>query len=122
MKNFAFLFCCLFSFSFLNSQTNIKVTNTDAAAVLAGNFMPSDYLNGGEESNPKTIIAAIQNGVHPDSLKKNIIHLAGFRNRNTGSDTVSTTQGMGAARRWVYREFQRYSAENGLRLIHLPAI
>ncbi|MEZ5059092.1 MAG: M28 family peptidase [Saprospiraceae bacterium] len=117
MKNFAFLICCLFSFSFLNSQTNIKVTNTDAAAVLAGNFMPSDYLNGGEESNPKTIIAAIQNGVHPDSLKKNIIHLAGFRNRNTGSDTVSTTEGMGAARRWVYREFQRYSAENGLRLI-----
>jgi hypothetical protein len=31
--------------------------------------------------------------------------LAGFGTRSTLSDTVSTTRGIGAARRWIYGEF-----------------
>ncbi|MEN9592662.1 MAG: hypothetical protein RJA21_1136, partial [Gemmatimonadota bacterium] len=35
--------------------------------------------------------------------------LAGFGTRSTLSDTVSTTRGIGAARRWIYSEFTRMS-------------
>ena len=35
--------------------------------------------------------------------------LAGFGTRSTLSDTVSTTRGIGAARRWIYDEFKRMS-------------
>jgi hypothetical protein len=43
--------------------------------------------------------------------------LASFENRNTGSDTLSSTRGIGAARRWVYQSFQRFSSQQNGRLI-----
>lgn len=39
--------------------------------------------------------------------------LAGFGTRNTFSDTLSTSRGIGAARRWVFAEFTRISAACG---------
>ena len=39
--------------------------------------------------------------------------LAGFGTRNTFSDTLSTTRGIGAARRWIKAEFDRISAACG---------
>src|SRR5215212_4235651 len=38
---------------------------------------------------------------HTDSM------LVSFGTRNTFSDTVSTTRGIGAARRWIFSEFER---------------
>jgi hypothetical protein len=54
-------------------------------------------------------------GVAPsaDRLAADIRTLAGFGTRNTFSDTVSATRGIGAARRWIHAEFQRISAECG---------
>ena len=37
--------------------------------------------------------------------------LAGFGTRHTTSDTLSPTRGIGAARRWIFDEFRRISAE-----------
>ncbi|MCH8286262.1 M28 family peptidase, partial [candidate division KSB1 bacterium] len=42
--------------------------------------------------------------------------LVSFGNRNTFSDTVSSTWGMGAARRWIYSEFMKMSEASGGRL------
>jgi hypothetical protein len=39
--------------------------------------------------------------------------LVSFGTRNTFSDTTSATHGIGAARRWIYSEFQRYSQACG---------
>src|SRR5690606_20239420 len=39
--------------------------------------------------------------------------LAGFGTRNTLSDTVSTTRGIGAARRWIFDELNRVSEACG---------
>jgi hypothetical protein len=39
--------------------------------------------------------------------------LAGFGTRNTYSDTLSDTRGIGAARRWIKAEFDRISAACG---------
>ena len=39
-----------------------------------------------------------------------------FGTRHTLSDAQSETRGIGAARRWIQSEFERYSKENGGRL------
>jgi hypothetical protein len=44
-----------------------------------------------------------------ERLKTDITKLAGFGTRHTLSDTISTTRGIGAARRWIFDEFNRIS-------------
>ena len=48
-----------------------------------------------------------------DRIESDIRTLANFGTRNTFSDTVSDTRGIGAARRWVKAEFDKISAECG---------
>jgi hypothetical protein len=61
-------------------------------------------------------IVKIVASISADSLKSNLQTLVSFGTRNTFSDTVSATTGIGAARRWIYRRFKSYSAANGNRL------
>ncbi|MFQ5627304.1 MAG: M28 family peptidase [bacterium] len=49
----------------------------------------------------------------PERLETDIRKLAGFGTRNTLSDTVSDTRGIGAARRWIKAEFDTISAACG---------
>ena len=49
----------------------------------------------------------------PDRLEADIRTLAGFGTRNTLSDTLSDTRGIGAARRWIKDEMDRISAACG---------
>jgi len=108
--------CCLLSlFSF--GQTNITSTNPIAEQVLLGNYSASTYTASTVIDNHDAIIQGVNNNVNPDSLKSYILRLATFRNRNTGSDTVSSTVGIGAARRWVFSQFQQISATNDNRLL-----
>ena len=46
----------------------------------------------------------------PDRIEKDIKKLVSFGTRHTLSDTVSTTRGIGAARRWIKSEFDNISA------------
>ena len=46
-------------------------------------------------------------------VEADIRMLAGFGTRNTFSDTLSATRGIGAARRWIKAEFDRISAACG---------
>jgi hypothetical protein len=55
--------------------------------------------------------------ISPDSIKANIIKLAGFHTRHTMSDTVSDSIGIGAARRWIYSKFKEYSQRTNGRLM-----
>jgi hypothetical protein len=48
-----------------------------------------------------------------ERIESDIRTLAGFGTRNTLSDTLSATRGIGAARRWVKDEMDRISAECG---------
>ncbi len=48
-----------------------------------------------------------------DRLEHDIRTLAEFGTRNTFSDTTSQTRGIGAARRWIFREFQKISEACG---------
>jgi len=48
-----------------------------------------------------------------DRIEADIRTLANFGTRNTFSDTVSNTRGIGAARRWIKAEFEKISSECG---------
>lgn len=51
--------------------------------------------------------------VNTERLEKDIRILAGFGTRHTMSDTVSSTRGIGAARRWIRQEFEKISEKCG---------
>lgn len=49
----------------------------------------------------------------PERLERDIKTLVDFGTRHTLSDTVSNTRGIGAARRWIKKEFEAISASCG---------
>ena len=51
----------------------------------------------------------IINAVSADRIKADVKTLTEFGTRNTFSDTISTTRGIGAARRWIKSEFDNIS-------------
>lgn len=51
----------------------------------------------------------IVSAVSAERIEKDIRTLAGFGTRNTFSDTISATRGIGAARRWIKSEFDQIS-------------
>ncbi|RNL86313.1 M28 family peptidase [Sinomicrobium pectinilyticum] len=53
----------------------------------------------------------IIDAVSAKRIEKDIRTLAGFGTRNTFSDTISETRGIGAARRWIKAEFDKISED-----------
>lgn len=51
--------------------------------------------------------------ISADRIENDVRKLAGFGTRNTFSDTISDTRGIGAARRWIKSEFDKISKECG---------
>lgn len=82
------------------------------AAVLSA--CSSDAQTG--DYGPPAEVVAIHDyvaDVSAERLEADIRTLAGFGTRHTLSDTQSDTRGIGAARRWIYEEFERISADCG---------
>ncbi len=98
---------------------NITITNPVVEQILKGNYNPQIYLPTEIKNNPAQIACALHEEILPDSLNSYLLKLSSFHNRNTYADTVSNTTGIGAARRWAYNMFGRFSIENENRL--LPA-
>lgn len=117
MKHTCLLFLVLAA-KILSAQTNILSTSAEAEQVLLGNYSAQDYAPLVPTPVwPEVVAAALQSDISPDSLKEYIIKLASFRTRNSGSDTVSATEGYGAARRWTYQKFSEFSTAQQGRLI-----
>lgn len=113
---------CLFLFCFLPlllcSQTNLLHTNPLAESILLGNYNGAQYAAATPTPlNPAELGLDLQARIKSDSLKAYLFHMNTYRTRNSGSDTLSSTDGIGAARRWVYSKFQDFSAEVNNRLI-----
>ncbi|MGO4919053.1 M28 family peptidase [Maribacter spongiicola] len=53
----------------------------------------------------------IINAVSAERIENDVTKLVNFGTRHTLSDTVSTTRGIGAARRWIKSEFEKTAAE-----------
>ena len=47
--------------------------------------------------------------IDAENIKKDIITLSNFGTRHTLSDTLSNSRGIGAARRWIKKEFESIS-------------
>lgn len=62
-----------------------------------------------EDPRLHDVVAAIS----ASRIEQDIRTLVAFGTRHTMSDTVSTSRGIGAARRWIFAEFQRISAGCG---------
>lgn len=61
------------------------------------------------QTDPK--IYDIINTISSERIEKDITKLANFGTRHTLSDTVSNTRGIGAARRWIKKEFEQISSD-----------
>ncbi len=107
----------LFNLNGLPAQTGIMTTNPVAEQILLGNYNPADYSASSVISDLGPVTSGIHAAVSSDSLKAYILQLSDFGTRNSGSDTVSTTMGIGAARRWVFDKFTDFSARNENRLV-----
>lgn len=116
MKNVYTLICFLF-LAQLSAQTNIQFSNPEIDGVLSGEYDPTLYSSGTVVDDPLTIFSNLQTQVSAVQLKDYLTTLTTFGNRNTGSDTLSTTFGIGAARNWVLQEFDDISAANDNRLL-----
>jgi Peptidase family M28 len=66
------------------------------------------------KENPQ--ITAVLSDVSSKNIEATIRKLVSFGTRHTLSDAQSETRGIGAARRWIQSEFERYSKQNGGRL------
>lgn len=54
--------------------------------------------------------------ISPQRIEATVRKLVGFKTRHTMSDTVSETEGIGAARRWIKAELERCGAAQGGRM------
>jgi Zn-dependent M28 family amino/carboxypeptidase len=90
------------------------------AALIAA--LPAVALAQTPASIDQPAVHALVAEVRTDRLRADIEALVGFGTRHTLSDTVSETRGVGAARRWVAREFESISrACGGCIAVELPS-
>src|SRR5450830_819967 len=86
----------------LTGITTVMLSAGVAAAPVADKMQPE--------------IAQIVGQISPQRIEAIISKLVSFKTRHTMSDTVSDTQGIGAARRWIKAELERCGAQAGGRL------
>jgi hypothetical protein len=98
-------------------QSNITVSNPEVQQVLTGSYDPAAYTPSVIINASDSILQGIVNGVSKDTLQKWLQKIDSYHNRNTGSDTVSQVNGIGAVRRWIHGKFGEFSAENENRLL-----
>ncbi|WP_248723924.1 M28 family peptidase [Seonamhaeicola sp. ML3] len=63
------------------------------------------------KSQNKTVLYDIIDAISANRIQNDIQTLVDFGTRNTFSDTLSTSRGIGAARRWIKKEFETISAD-----------
>ncbi len=117
LKQLLFLAGLALPLALAAQQTNILSTNPLAEQILLGNYNPADYAPALASPAPAELAVQLNNRISADSLRAIITHLGTFINRNSGSDTISGTKGIGAARRWTYQKFQEFGTASNGRLI-----
>lgn len=90
----------------------MKTTRKGLMLLLGMTFFFSVFSQQGPPAIDSRIYEII-NATSADRLEADIRTLANFGTRNTFSDTLSDTRGIGAARRWIKAEFEKISAECG---------
>ena len=87
-----------------------------APALLLGlgtTFSFGAYAQDAVSYEDKEELHDIVKAVEADNIEKDIRKLVSFGTRHTLSETESDTRGIGAARRWIYSEFEKISEACG---------
>jgi hypothetical protein len=100
-----------------SAQSNFVLTHPKAEQVLKGNYNPKDFYNTRTASTKNEVVSALFSQLQADSLGSYLQQLENFQNRNTGSDTVSFLNGIGAARRWGHSKFEGFNKFNNNSLL-----
>ncbi|MEP7248493.1 MAG: M28 family metallopeptidase [Spartobacteria bacterium] len=81
-------------------------------------FLTASIVTAAPEPAPKLNpqIAGVVKEISAQNIEASIRKLVSFGTRHTLSETESETRGIGAARRWLQAEFQRYAKDSGGRL------
>src|SRR5215475_5097335 len=96
---------------FLNRKLMVVMT---AALIVLSSGAVSFYAQSDKKTKPAARSAEIDRIVREISAQNIdalIKKLVSFRTRHSLSDPTSETEGIGAARRWIKSEFDRYSKE-----------
>jgi Zn-dependent M28 family amino/carboxypeptidase len=84
--------------------------------ILACSLAIAGSACGQQPPAKSAVVEKIVREVSAKNIKATIEKLAGFGTRNTLSDTASETRGIGAARRWLKSEFERYAQSSNGRM------
>jgi hypothetical protein len=117
MKKFLLLLYLAASSLLAPAQTNMTVSNPLVLPVLLGNYNPALYTPPVIINDPDSILHGVVDRCSEDTLISYLTRIDGYHNRNSASDTVSETRGIGAVRRWIYGKFQEYSGRCNNRLL-----
>lgn len=90
-------------------QTNPSPSPQPVSPDLSNDMMLAPTLGLRDDAR----IAAMLRDVDPARIRVYDSTLVAFGTRNTYSDSLSTTRGTGAARRWIHSQFSRFSADCG---------
>ncbi len=82
-----------------------------AISTLGIKVFAASLLTAGLNAQTDPRLYDIIDAVSAERIEADVATLAGFGTRHTLSDTVSDTRGIGAARRWIKREFQKISKD-----------
>jgi hypothetical protein len=96
----------------LSAQSNFRFSEPNMLPILKGQYNPSQYYSGQPNSNKAAIKQTLLSQTSSDSLLHFLFGLNQFRNRNSGSDTLSLTNGIGAARNWALTQFDKIKFTN----------
>ena len=91
----------------------VGLLSVSLAFVLPGAAAPASAQMVSAPPATDSRIYEIIDAASPTRIEADIRTLIGFGTRNTMSDTLSDTRGIGAARRWIKAEFDRISAACG---------
>src|SRR5512146_1826278 len=107
---------CILAASAVACAAPATVARTTTAPSPAGSARATLRLEGADQTaglRRDPAIADALNDVDPARIRRIDSTLVSFGTRNTFSDTMSAARGIGAARRWIFSEFERYNHDCG---------
>lgn len=95
-----------------------KIIELTATALGAGLLLAAPGIAHAQRSDEPgmadiALLHELVSDTSPERIETDIRKLVSFGTRHTLSDTMSDTRGIGAARRWIYAEFEKISKECG---------
>ncbi|KAI1331606.1 Zn-dependent exopeptidase [Xylariaceae sp. FL0255] len=85
-------------------------------ACQAASWPPNTAGQANEPQAPSSDLASMLAQVNVSNIEATILKLVSFGTRNTMSTQTSTTQGIGAALKWIVSEFEKYANASDGRL------